>query len=65
MTTGVGPDIGDDVDVDVDVVEWGSATSWLNSVVDALVMMTSDSLLFAALKAADSPSHTGQSTFLV
>lgn len=55
-----------ETDVDVDVVEgcelW-SAVSLLDPIVDALVMVTS--LLFAAFRAADSPSHTGQSTFLV
>lgn len=64
VTTDVEPDIGDEIAIVVDVAELDWATSWLNSV-EALVMTTSDSLPFAALKAADSPSHTGQSTFLV
>lgn len=62
----VKPEVGVEADVDVDVVEsceLCSATSWLNPVVDALAMVTS--LVFAAFRVADSPSHTGQSTFLV
>jgi hypothetical protein len=51
-----GPSVGGDVEV-------APGTSWLDPVVGALAIVTS--LLVAALRATDSPSHTGQSTFFV